>query len=686
MHRLPLVVITALAGILSGLTTPAQDDARKPMTVEDLWAMGRVADPQISPDGKSVAFSVTWYDMEKNDGETAIYLVSIAGGPARRLTAVGHSASGPRFSPDGKSLYFRSARGPSLQIWRLPLEGGGEAEQVTRLPVDITGFSMAPDGKHLLVTALVYPDAITMEQNKKRYATKAARKTSARVYTRLLYRHWNHWRDARRSHVLLYDLENGNVRDLTPGDHDSPPVSLEFSTGYDLSPDGDVLVFSRNATKEPAVNTNNDIFAALVKGGSARQLTRSRGNDHSPHISPNGKLLGYLSMKRPGFEADRNVLMAYRRSTGKDSPLTGDLDRSVSEYVWARDSRSLYFTAVDQGRTGIYAVDLINPSPRQFFKQGTSRSLRITPDGKTLVFTNQAFDRPPEVWSLDIRSGKALQLSHINDAILARLKLGKSREFWFKGAKSEDVHGFLLEPPGFDPGRNYPGLMLIHGGPQGAFMDDFHWRWNAQLWVASGCVGIIINFHGSRGYGQKFCDAVSRDWGGAPYEDIMKGLDYVVNRFGFIDRDRVGAAGGSYGGFMVNWIAGQTDRFKCLISHAGLAEHWSMFGATEEIWFPQWEFGGRPWEAPELHEKWSPVRYARNFKTPMLIIHGEQDYRVPYTQALQMFTALRIQGVKAKLVIFPDECHFITRPQNARFWWNTNHAWLTEHLSATRGK
>ena len=301
------------------------------------------------------------------------------------------------------------------------------------------------------------------------------------------------------------------------------------------------------------------------------------------------------------------------------------------------------------------------------------------------MFVNQAFDRPPEVWKLDIRSGQAAPVSHVNDAIVARIEMAEAKDFWFKGAGDEDVHGFLLRPPGFHPGRNYPAVMLIHGGPQGAFMDDFHWRWNSQLWVAPGYVGVIVNFHGSRGYGQKFCDAVSRDWGGAPYEDVMKGLDYVLKRYPFIDGKRVAAAGGSYGGFLVNWIEGHTDRFQCLISHAGLAEHWSMFGATEEIWFPKWEFGGPPWEQPALHEKFSPVRYAKDFKTPMLIIHGEHDYRVPYTQALQMFTALQMRGVKSRLLFFPDETHFITRPWNARMWWNTIHAWLDEFLHPAQG-
>jgi len=669
--------------LLPGFLAPAafsQEATRKPITVDDLWAMGRVSDPGISPDGTRIAFTVTTYDMDRNKGSRGVYLIPMAGGEARRLTGKTTSSFAPRFSPDGGFLYFLSARGGRLQVWRLPLTGGGEAEQVTHLPVDISGFSFTKEGKHLLVTADVYPGCRTMEANAAKAAEIAERKSKARIIDKLLYRHWNHWRDGRRSHVLLVALDGNSVRDLTPGDADTPPVSLEAGTGYDLSPDGDELSFSRNASREPAVNTNNDIFSVYVKGGEARQVTTTLGNDHAPSYSPDGKHLAHLSMSRPGFEADLNVLMVRQLSTGKTRALTRKLDRSVSGYAWSPDSTALYFTAANHGRVAIYKVSIKGTEPEQLYSQGVSSSLRVAPDGKSLVFLNQAFDRPPEVWSLNLRTCEATRLSRVNDTILDRLEMGKAREFWFTGARNEKVQGFLLTPPGFNPSRNYPAVMLVHGGPQGAFMDSFHWRWNAQMWIAPGYVGVIVNFHGSRGYGQKFCDAVSGDWGGAPYEDVMKGMDFALERFPYIDRKRVGAAGGSYGGFMVNWICGKTDRFACLVSHAGLAEHFSMFGATEELWFPLWEFGGTPWDKPELHEKFSPVRLARNFKTPTLVIHGEHDYRVPYTQGLQMFTALQVQGVPSRLLFFPDECHFIQKPQNARVWWNTIHAWLARYL------
>ena len=684
MQRIPIVVLVLL---VSGFTCrpglcqeAAQESVRKPMTVEDLWAMGRVSDPRISPDGKQVAFTVTTYDMDENRGTRAVSIISLEGGKARRITGKAHSSFSPRFSPDGKMLFFLSARGGSLQVWRLPLAGGGEADQVTRLPVDISGFSVTPEGKHLLVTAAVYPDAATMKDNAARYADKAKQKSKARIFDKLLYRHWSHWRDERRSHVLRVGLDDGSVQDLTPGDGDTPPVSLEASTGYDISPDGEEISYSRNATKQPAANTNNDIFSVFIKGGAVRQVTTSRGNDHAPHYAPDGKHLAYLSMKRPGYEADLNVLTVRQLSTGKIRALTANLDRSIRDYVWSPDSRKVYFTATDRGRVAVYKVSVQNPGPERIFSTGVSSSLQVSPDGMNLVFLNQAFDRPPEVWTLNLASGNASQLTRINDAVLARIEMSRAKEFWYTGAGGDKVQGFILTPPGFNPSRVYPSVMLIHGGPQGAFLDGFHWRWNVQMWTAPGYVGIIVNFHGSRGYGQKFCDAVSRDWGGAPYEDIMKGLDHVLKRCSYIDANRVAAAGGSYGGFMVNWICGRTDRFRCLVSHAGIAENFSMFGATEEIWFPLWEFAGKPWEKPELHEKFSPVRLAKNFKTPTLVIHGEHDYRVPYTQGLQMFTALKMQGVPSRLLFFPDECHFILNPQTARVWWNTIHDWLAKYL------
>ncbi len=656
---------------------PAQ---AKPLTVETLWSMGRVSDPQVSPDGGSVAFTVMQPDMKKNGATRAIHLVPLSGGPSRVLTSDG---AAPRFSPDGAWLYFRSGRGGSSQVWRLPLAGGGEAMQVTDLPVNIGDFAVSSDGKRLVFTAQVWPEAATLEDSAKRDAEHAKRPSSARVYTKLLYRHWNAWRDGRRSHVLVYSIADKKVVDVSPGDADAPPVSLEYGRGFAIDPDGAVVAFSRNATDEPATNTNNDVFVTPIAGVAPKAITVGEGNDHSPGFSPDGRWISYLSMARPGFEADRNVLTLRPRSKGEVTALTASLDRSVSSYVWSPDSKWVYFTATDRGRVPIYRVSVGGGAPEKLFGDGCSSGLTITPDGKTLVFTNQAFDRPYEVWALDVATKKARKVSSINDAIVAKVEMGRAEEFWFKGAKDEQVQGFVLTPPGFDPTRKYPAVMLIHGGPQGAFTDSFHWRWNAQLWCAPGYVGIIVNFHGSRGYGQAFCDAVSRDWGGAPYEDVMLCLDHAVKAYPYIDGSRVGAAGGSYGGFMVNWICGKTDRFKCLVSHAGVVEHWSMYGATEEIWFPQWEFGGAPWDDDTLHRKWSPVRLAKNFKTPMLVIHGEQDYRVPYTQGLQMFTALQLRGVPSKLLFFPDEDHWIHKPQNAKVWWNTIHDWLRTYLKGS---
>jgi dipeptidyl aminopeptidase/acylaminoacyl peptidase len=395
--------------------------------------------------------------------------------------------------------------------------------------------------------------------------------------------------------------------------------------------------------------------------------------------SPDGNHIAYRSMERPGFEADRYRIFIYDRTTGKNMEFLPDHKLSVNSIVWHPSGSYIFFTTDEEGFVNLYSVRVKDGNLKPVLKGFYIDQVQFLSEDD-IVFLNQAANMPNEVYRMNLRTNKTEQISQINTKLLAELELPLYEPFWFKGAKGEQVQGFLLKPPFFDKSKKYPAVELIHGGPQGAWGDDFHFRWNYQMFASPGYVVFMINFHGSRGYGQDFTDAVSRDWGGAPYEDIKLGTQYVIDNFNFIDKDKLAAAGASYGGFMINWIAGHENPFKCLISHDGVYEQISMYGATEELWFPEWEFGGVPWEKDTLYEKWSPARLAANFKTPMLVIHGEHDYRVPYTQGLQLFTALQRQGVKSRLLFYPDEDHFVQKPQNAKLWWETVHGWIAEFI------
>jgi dipeptidyl aminopeptidase/acylaminoacyl peptidase len=619
--------------------------------------------------------------MDENKGRSSIWLADLERGDVRQLTnPTSASDFAPRWMPGGE-LAFLSTRSGAPQIWKIDV-AGGEATRLTDLPTGVDNFSITADGKHAAVVASVYPGCgADMACNAERAKAIADNPVKARIYQRLLYRMWDHWLDDRRGHVLWLRLDGeAEPRDLTPGDVQTPPLDLGGHMDLSISPDGREVAYTANTTESPAWNTNNDIFTVAVDGEGPKNITaENEACDAEPVYSPNGKYIAYVAMKRPGFEADRRVITLYNRKTGKRLPLTDSLDRSVFGFSWAPNSRSIVFYSADNGRRPVYEVSVPSGIVTKIVPEHSNGAPQITSNGDRLVFLRQTMSSPTEVFVADDDGGDVRQLSHVNDELLAGLEMGQSEDFYFEGAGGDKVHGFLLKPPGFDPKKRYPLLMLIHGGPQGAFGDDFHPRWNMQMFATPGFVVAAVNFHGSRGYGQAFCDAVSGDWGGKPYEDIMKGVDHVTAEYPFVDGENVSAAGASYGGFMINWILGHTDRFRSLVSHDGVYEQVNMYGATEELWFPEWEFKGTPWKNGRLYRKFSPAEHADKFSTPTLVIHGEHDYRVPYTQAPQLFTALQRQGVESKLLFFPDETHFVQKPQNARLWWHTVLGWLADH-------
>jgi dipeptidyl aminopeptidase/acylaminoacyl peptidase len=656
---------------------------KRPMTVEDLWAMKRIGQVALSPDGQWLAYELMQYDMEKNSGNSDLWLVPTLGGEPKQLTVNAKFDGIPRWKPDGNGLGFISARDGSRQIYLLPMSGG-EAKKITDFPVDVEDFIWSPDGQHIAFSAAVYADAKDLQETADRDKSREESKVMARIIDHLMFRSFDRWTEGKRTHVFVCTSGGKNVVDVTPGDYDSPPLDLGGSRDFVFSPDGKEIAFVRNPDPMVAASTNNDVFIVPMNGGEAKNITAAnKAVDNQPFYSPDGKYLAYKAMKRPGFEADQYEIMLYDQQTGQQQSLTDSFDLTPEETVWSPDGQSIFFTAENQGRNSIFVIDVANKQITELVHDHDNGKIIVGRDGKTLYFSRETVAMPEELFRLVLKSKTEEQLTFVNQELLSRIKLNPVEDFWFSSFDGKKAHGLLLKPPFFDPDKKYPLIFLIHGGPQGQWSDDFHYRWNASLFAAPGYVVAMINFRGSRGYGQAWCDAVSKDWGGGPYRDLMVGLDYLLSTYPFIDKEKLAAAGASYGGFMIDWIATHTDRFNVLVSHAGVFDQRSMYGATEELWFPEWEFGGTPYEQPELYEKWSPSYYAADFKkykTPTLVIAGEQDYRVPVTQGLQMFTAMQRMGVPSRLIYFPDETHFVSKPQNSRLWWNEVFAWIDKWL------
>jgi dipeptidyl aminopeptidase/acylaminoacyl peptidase len=510
-------------------------------------------------------------------------------------------------------------------------------------------------------------------------AEEAGNKVSAIVTEELLYRHWNYWKAGKVSHLFSMNLETGKINDLTPGERWVPFGPFDGAEQYSISPDSKAVAYSKRTGDQPAFDTNDDIYLVPIDGGESRQITSSKGSDKTPDFSPDGKYISYVRMKRPGFEADRQELVLYSLDKNDYIDLTPEYDGDVLSYLWTEDSKTIYFTSESRARRGLYKVNINDKKVENFYNAGKVAEIALTPDQESLIYTWQDARQMYEIYRFDIDDTNPVQLTKMNAEVLGELEMNPVEDIDFRGAGGDMVHALMLKPPFFNESKKYPLILIIHGGPQNSTMDDFHLRWNLQLFASRGYVVLGINFHGSSGYGQKFKDGVTYDWGGLPFRDIMIGLDYVLLKYNFIDRERIAAAGASYGGYMVNWIAGHTDRFKCLVSHSGVYNFSSMYGATEELWFPEYEYKGTPWTNPSYYRKDSPDTYVKRFTTPTLIIHGQQDFRVPVTQSMEFFTALQKMGVESKFIYFPDECHFVLKPNNARFWYNSVLDWIDTH-------
>lgn len=537
------------------------------------------------------------------------------------------------------------------------------------------------DGNHILFVSDVYPDCPTQDCNKERDEAAEKSLVKAKIITELMYRNFDHWRGDKRSHLFLFNVETKEYMDLTKeSPNDVPPVDLGSANDYSFSPEGNEIAFTMNTDKVLATSTNNDIFIIKKDSGYPYKLiSKSKGSDSQPVYSPDRKYIAFTSMARAGFEADKKSIMLYNRTTGELKNLTEKIDLTAGGIIWSPDSKFIYFDAPNEVNNSIYKINITTAKHEIIVKDGGNTGLILSPDGQTLFFKKQKSTMPYEIFSVDAKGGEPKQLTFVNNDLLSQLEMNPIETFWSDGAKGAKVQSILVKPPFFDPNKKYPLIFLIHGGPQGHWADDFHFRWNTQLFASKGYVVVAPNPRGSQGYGQKFCDEISRDWGGKVYTDLMNACDYAIKNYKFIDPKNTFAAGASYGGYMINWIEGHTNRFNALVSHDGVFNLESMFGSTEELWFPIWEYGAPYWNDRTDYEKFSPHRFVKNFKTPMLIVHGGNDFRVPEGQAMELFTALQLMNVESKFLYFPDETHFVQKAQNARLWWNTVFDWFEQY-------
>jgi dipeptidyl aminopeptidase/acylaminoacyl peptidase len=742
--------VLALAFVLApfcSAQTAQPAAAKRPMTFEDMMQMKRLGETAVSADGKWLTYSVTTVNLDKNTKTAELWLQAIAGGDPMKLAVALPGDSGVQFAPDGKRILFLSGRVGSEQIWLADFDGAtgatSNAKKLTNIATDAGDAIWSPDGKSVLFTSAVFPDcpAITAidngvgdECNSDHDEALATSKVKAQIFTHLLYRHWDHFTGAKRTHLFLATVATGALRDLTPNDpHDVPPFSLEGGgCGCAFAPDSKELAFTENLDAEPAISTNTDIFTLDLTNPSAKpvKVSTALGGDFNPAYSPDGKYLAWRSQARAGYESDKFRLMIYDRTKGTAEdvfnsaivfdprPRPAKFDLWVDEFSWDKNSELIYFTSGNVGQSPIYSISLEHKQLDRYGKMhGTWSDVHgIWINGRyRLLGTLMRVDMPSEVVladPLEINDSarimvvaldnsaptkeitqqqyEPVKVTHLNDALLSQLDLPKLEDFWFTAADKTKLQGFLIRPPAFDPAKKYPVKFLIHGGPQGAWGDDWSYRWNPELFAANGYVVIMINMRGSTGYGQTIVDGVNGDWGGKPFTDLMEGLDYAEQHYPFIDKNRECALGASYGGYMANWVEGHTNRFKCIVSHDGMFNAESAFGTTEEDWFNIWEFkfpntqGGHPWDyygkpdAENPFRKWSPSLAAKNFHTPMLVVHGQLDYRLDVSEGFQIFDTLQLLKVPSKMLYFPDEGHWVLKPQNARLWYKTVNDWVDQ--------
>jgi len=650
-----------------------------PFSVHDMLAMQRISEPRVSPDGRRIVFTLRTTDLEKNGGKTDLWCVQTDGSGLRRLTSHAAGDHNPCWTPDGNTVLFLSSRSGTSQVWRIPVDGG-EAQQVTDLPLDTGNLTVSRDGKHIAFTMEVFPDDHSPAGTKKRLDRIAERKHTGRIYDRVFVRHWDTWKDGRRSHLFVMPASGqGEPVDVMGNmDADSPSKPFGGSDEFSFTPDGKELVFTaRDAGRKEPWSTDFDLYRAPIDG-SVRPVCLTEKNeawDCCPAFSPDGKTLAYLAMKRPGYESDRFRIVLRAWPGGNERVLTEDWDRSPSAVSFSADGKVLYATAPNFGQRALFAIEAATGRVRTVVRKGYVQSPAAA--GPWIVYGLAHLKSPTELYAVRPDGADRRAITRINAKRVAAARMGDYEQFSFKGHNQETVYGYVVKPADFDPARKYPVAFLIHGGPQGSFGNMFHYRWNAQAYAGAGYAAVMVDFHGSTGYGQAFTDSIRGDWGGKPLVDLQKGLAAALERYPWMDGDRVGALGASYGGYMINWIAGNwPDRFRCLVNHDGNLDERAAYFNTDELWFPEWDHMGTPWNNPEGYEKHNPVNYVGRWKTPMLVIHGAADYRVVDTQGIATFNALQRRGIPSRLLYFPDETHWVLKPHNSILWHETVLDWL----------
>lgn len=678
MKRLIFLLLIALFAVESASAQNAQ------FTIQELLKVRRVGDPQISPDGRIVAFTIGDVNLPANRVVTQIYTVSIDGGTIKQLTDGASSNSSPRWSPDGKKIAFTTGG----QIYTMDADGS-DKKQITKISTGASNPVWSPDSRLIAFVSDVYPECNGDDAcNARKDAAAESSKVQAKVTDRLLYRHWTEWRNQKRTHVFWTEANgNGAPREFTIGDYDAPPYGASTGVDYAFSIDNSQLAYLQNFDKVEAVSTNSDIvLAPLNKGGQPVNVTVSnKGYDASPYFTRDGKYLIYRSQATAGFEADRWRLMALELATRQSRELIVGFDLQVEDIAISPIGDTIYFTAGERASQNIYTVPMTGGRAKKLGEIGFVTDLKITPDGRTLIFARSTGAEPPEIAKMNVDGSGMTKLTAVNDETMRRFNLQKVEDFEWTGAANARVHGIITKPANFDANKKYPLFVLIHGGPQSANNNAWSYRWNAQVFANQGYIVFAPNPRGSTGYGQQFINEISGDWGGKVFTDLQNGVATLISQKNYTDKNRIGAGGASYGGYMVDWILGHNNdprfQYKVLLSHAGVYNLESMYGATEELWFTNYEFKGAPWQNPAMYAKWSPHKFAADFKTPTLVTHGEIDYRVPVDQGLQLYTALQLNGVESKLIYFPDEGHWILKPQNSEFWYTNVLDWFNKHLN-----
>lgn len=652
----------------------------KNITFDDLYSISRCLDPQISPDSKYIVFTLKTTDAKSNSSKYHIWVMNSDGTGLKQFTNGDSRDRQPQWTLDGKYILFKSNRSGNNQVWKIDTDGG-EAVQVTDIASGVSDYKITPTGMELLIVSGTFPECVNDScYNAKKKEIKES-PTKARLYDKLLYRHYNGWDNGKINRLFMADLATGKHHPLFINDYSVPTDLLGGYGDYDISPDGAGICFAMSVDSIPAIGVNNDLYLISSEGGRPFKLTDYPGLETSPLYSPDGRYLLYHSMARFGYESDQRELILFYNEKEKSVNLTIDFDLSIGSFVWDPNSKFVYFTALEHGLNKVWQLDISSQNIELVLGNAVYSDLKISPDGKFLILSCSISDKPYELYKYDLRKNSLNRLTFFTDEIVKNLDMNRGKSFWFEGVMGDSVHGFITLPPNFDSEKVYPMVLLIHGGPQWCWLGDFnYYGWNTQLVAAQNYIVVQIDPHGSAGYGLKFKEYVSGNWGRGDYEDLMKGVDFVIENYSFVDSTRIATLGRSYGGFMVNWICGHTDRFSCLVSVDGTANQISEYGSTEELWFPEWENKGTPWDNYEEYYRSSPIMYAKNFKTPTMVIHGQYDYRVDLSEGLQMFTALQRMGVPSQLLYYPDEGHNARKIENLRFTYEEIFKWLGKWL------